>query len=336
MNYKNLKIENFRGIKFLEIEKLGKINLFVGFSHSSKTTVLEAIFLLSGLNRVEKILEIENLRGIDLVNYQLESIIHLLSSNQKSQLSANLVEQKRILTLSFERISEDQKKLNYDFQVDKNQYHSEMFLNSKSFPNITPRRIQNNSRFQENQISFFVHSGEASYNRFVLGELLAQRKKQKIVELLQQIEPKIETFEVLPAGSVHFAMKEFQTLLPFHSMGGGVKHAFSLAVAGCGWKKNMILCIDELENGLHHSTYSKIWNFLVDTVQKEDSQIFITTHSREVIQSFQETLKNSNLKEDCFLYYLQKSVRDGEHRASLYPYDWIKEELEAENEMRGF
>jgi recombinational DNA repair ATPase RecF len=42
--YKQLKIENFRGIKSLEIDDLARVNLFVGRNNCGKTSVLEAIF----------------------------------------------------------------------------------------------------------------------------------------------------------------------------------------------------------------------------------------------------------------------------------------------------
>ena len=329
MSIQNLKIENFRGIEFLEIEKFGKINLFVGFNNSSKTSVLESIFLISRLDRVESLLEIEDLRRAHSTHSQLDSLFYLHAPNQKLQISATLSEQARRLTLSFEK-EQEMKKINYDFEVDRQQYHSEMLLK----PNH--QHIQSDGNFQENQVHFFVQSGYVGYNHLLLGELLAQRKKHKIIEILQQIEPNLETFEVLPDGTVHFAMKGLNQLLPFHVVGEGLQHAFSIVLAGLGWKTNMILLIDELENGLHYSNLNKIWDFLLHSSQETGSQIFITTHSQEVIQTFQEALQHSILKEDSFLYYLQQSVRDGKHRASLYPYEWVSNMLEAENELRGF
>jgi AAA15 family ATPase/GTPase len=38
-----LEISNFRGLDFLEIEGLSKINLFAGKNNSGKTSILEAL-----------------------------------------------------------------------------------------------------------------------------------------------------------------------------------------------------------------------------------------------------------------------------------------------------
>ena len=44
MDYlKNLKINNFRGLKNLEIDNLKRVNIFVGNNNTGKTSILEAI-----------------------------------------------------------------------------------------------------------------------------------------------------------------------------------------------------------------------------------------------------------------------------------------------------
>jgi AAA15 family ATPase/GTPase len=43
MAFTSLKIENFRGIKSLEMSDLGRVNVLAGKNNSGKTSVLEAI-----------------------------------------------------------------------------------------------------------------------------------------------------------------------------------------------------------------------------------------------------------------------------------------------------
>ena len=43
--FNKLKIENFRGIKNLEIKDLNKINIFVGENGIGKTTILDALYV---------------------------------------------------------------------------------------------------------------------------------------------------------------------------------------------------------------------------------------------------------------------------------------------------
>ena len=65
--FKTLKIENFRGIKSLEINDLARVNLFVGENNCGKTTVLEAGFLLSGINNPNLMIWVQNNRGVKVV-----------------------------------------------------------------------------------------------------------------------------------------------------------------------------------------------------------------------------------------------------------------------------
>ncbi|MDY6994747.1 MAG: AAA family ATPase, partial [Pseudomonadota bacterium] len=45
--YQSIKLENFRAFPFLEITGLKPVNLFVGRNNAGKTSILEAIELLS-------------------------------------------------------------------------------------------------------------------------------------------------------------------------------------------------------------------------------------------------------------------------------------------------
>lgn len=54
----SLKIQNFRSLKNLEIDKLGEVNLIVGKNNSGKSTVLEAIRIYAGNAKVSLLREI--------------------------------------------------------------------------------------------------------------------------------------------------------------------------------------------------------------------------------------------------------------------------------------
>jgi len=62
--FKTLKIENFRGIKSLEIDNLARVNLFVGENGCGKTSVLESVFLLIGISNPDLIIGRQMARGI--------------------------------------------------------------------------------------------------------------------------------------------------------------------------------------------------------------------------------------------------------------------------------
>jgi len=65
--FKSVKIENFRGIKSLEISDLARVNLFVGENGCGKTSVLESVFCLVGISNPGLIIDRQNARGMKLV-----------------------------------------------------------------------------------------------------------------------------------------------------------------------------------------------------------------------------------------------------------------------------
>ena len=70
---KNLQIQNFRVFRDLRIDKLERINLFTGRNNSGKTSLLEALFLLSGRGSPNLVLVINSFRGIDSLAGELQT-----------------------------------------------------------------------------------------------------------------------------------------------------------------------------------------------------------------------------------------------------------------------
>jgi AAA15 family ATPase/GTPase len=60
---KSLKIENFRCFQTFELQKLGRVNLLVGNNNSGKTSILEAIQLLSSKGNLKLLTELLDRRG---------------------------------------------------------------------------------------------------------------------------------------------------------------------------------------------------------------------------------------------------------------------------------
>ena len=79
--------------------------------------------------------------------------------------------------------------------------------------------------------------------------------------------------------------------LPLSYMGGGFKKSFYLllAVYCC---KDGVLVIDELETGIHYENRLAVWQILLSASQKFNTQLFISTHSYEMLEYLQKTIEN--------------------------------------------
>ena len=71
----NLHIGNFRAFNPLKIDKLGKINIVSGYNNSGKTSLLEAIFLLSGAAHPSLLLNENVVRGVTVTSGS-EHVVH--------------------------------------------------------------------------------------------------------------------------------------------------------------------------------------------------------------------------------------------------------------------
>ena len=60
--------------------------------------------------------------------------------------------------------------------------------------------------------------------------------------------------------------------------------------------KGGVILIDEIENGLHHSVFSKVWQAIDQAARELDVQVIATTHSWECIVAASQSLEPDRLQ----------------------------------------
>ena len=61
--FKNIQIDNFRGIDHLNIDDLSRVNVFLGQNSSGKSTVLECLLLMMGMSNPDLPQNINSIRS---------------------------------------------------------------------------------------------------------------------------------------------------------------------------------------------------------------------------------------------------------------------------------
>jgi len=60
---------------------------------------------------------------------------------------------------------------------------------------------------------------------------------------------------------------------------------------------NATIFIDEIENGIHYTKLYDVWKAIIEIVQKEEIQLFVTTHDRESIEALAEASRDMNFNQ---------------------------------------
>jgi AAA15 family ATPase/GTPase len=114
------------------------------------------------------------------------------------------------------------------------------------------------------------------------------KTKNKLTNLLKQIEPRLEAIESVAADgegnpSLHTDIG-LKKLIPISMLGQGFNRLAYLYSGLLGQGADCAL-IDELENGIHYSALPTVWQGIANIARELDIQLFITTHSYECIQA---------------------------------------------------
>ncbi len=127
--------------------------------------------------------------------------------------------------------------------------------------------------------------------------------------------------------------------VPLKSLGDGMARMFQIALAlECsreGWSErrngadarpfpapsaasdsgNALLLVDEIENGIHYTVLPELWDFLIRVAERNDVQVFATSHSWDCVVGLQEAAAK-NPQADVMLIRLER--RDDKTKAVLF------------------
>lgn len=127
-----------------------------------------------------------------------------------------------------------------------------------------------------------------------LWDSIALREEEKqVVSALQIIASDIEAISIIGSESGSRSRtaiaksRRYRNPIPLRTFGDGLNRLFGI-VLSLSCAKDGVLLVDEIENGLHHSILTKVWEVIFQMARMLNVQIFATTHSWDCIQSFQK------------------------------------------------
>lgn len=179
-------------------------------------------------------------------------------------------------------------------------------------------------------ISSKLRSNREDTERF--SNLEKKKRQDKIVNILQLLEPRLERLAVLIEGGLPMIAGDIGIgeLIPIAYMGEGISRLLSIILA-IATTENGVVLIDEIENGLHYSKITDIWKGIDLISRQTNTQIFATTHSFECITSAHQAFNNDSNYD--FTYHRLERVNDF---IQVFSYDkeTINTSVEMNFEMR--
>ena len=341
---KSIRIKNYRGIKDLEIDNFKKYNFFIGDNGSKKTTILESLgigvslldfdrILKNARNRKMKIKK-ENISSLffnsdttNVIDFILEttdnvkvettvSIDKTLSMFQDFSSSEINNDFSNYLYTIKKRIKED--KLKTNIYVKEN---SQIIYKDSKMDKI-PLSFQNFLEKYNISIEISDNLKNSSDTIFQIDRIIKNRKKEELLKYLQIIDKDIK--EIYINDEEIFVEKEtLKKFIPISSIGDGMVLALDIITSLILVDDFRVILIDEIERGIYYKNYRKLSEIIIELCKNNPNiQLFITTHSKEFLEVFNEalvetekdnfslfSLKNKKEKLD-FVHYTSEELKD--------------------------
>lgn len=364
--FERMAIKNFRVFRELNVEKLGSINLFTGQNNVGKTTLLEAMFLLSGAGDPRLVISANVLRGsVDgngvqpaapywkelFANLDISKAIALAATHRS--LGELLLKVEPGLPQEVTSISPtngngnppsattnvpDERSLSFSFSRKGEQAaHGSIRLSGSGFEVSRPMV---DVPFPATIL--VSRSGSAQEYAVLLGKLRRKKRGDLLLEALRIVEPKLQSIEDNSASGTPMIWGDvgLPELVPLPVMGEGMTRIARIVLAISSTPNGLVL-VDEIENGLHHSVLENFWRVVETAARQFDVQVFATTHSFECVQAAHRALvgpegatgANEAAQSDAFCLH-RLELRDNAVRCVTYSADAIAGAIEHGLEVR--
>lgn len=308
----SINVVNYKTFKDFKLNQFTRINIITGKNNIGKTTLLEAIYLLSKQNDIASFFKLiinrnklNKLTPIWLNRFIKDQIvISGMFNNSDTQVSISkynsLNLDKRddyIISYKIEAsINLEVSECNIDtFRSGdlKSNYDKAIHLCHSSFKSPYYYDIEEISNAYQKCLTIKDKKGDTMYK--LINEFMSCNYSGVKSITLADGDDTLQRFIVDTDG-----IEDNRELT---SYGEGLQRMYEIALsfASC---RNGIICIDELETAIHFSLLTKFTKFLQELAESFNVQVFITTHSKECLDAF---IKNGYANNDITVIHLTDS-----------------------------
>ena len=354
----SLTVKNFRNLRSVTLERLGRLTLIGGKNGVGKTALLEALWMFSGPDLPRISWSISSYRGLpspglDAVfhdmfrDYGIENsikitaegnwasdLLHKLEISLRERQQTHFVPHDGLDTSTMERMTRPKNESEHDivfdyWHDDGKKYTSRAWWTEHQ---LTPAPgvpvsgeaiVQDRERIQNFPNSAFLPAlyREDPYAvASMLGRVQLRGEDDKFLRLVRLLEPRLKRLALI-------AIKSAPVI---HAYLDDRKRPLPVQLLGEGFNRMLglalfmsevtggLLLIDEIENGLHHSVQEEVFSTLLDLARDFDVQIFATTHSSECIRAAHNALSRQDYQGEGEFVFHRLDRIDGEIKVASY------------------
>ena len=341
--FKNIEINNFRGIDHLKIDDFSRVNIFLGQNSSGKSSVLECLLLLMGMSNPDLPQTINSIRSRSYSSFtDLFYLFHNYDWKEVPRIAAEMNDGSKrdlelYMTFVFDEKSQPDSQnghiptsetktflntLKLFFNVESGQqkesYVSSITVNQQGL--ISDKKLAE-GYLEKNSAAFLSSDLAAGNTANDLVELAKRKRKDIVTEQLKIFDSRITTWEILNSVA-YIGLEGIDQLLAVNMQGDGLRRYLNIVAASAN-PINNILLIDEIENGLHYSAYKKLWEAIFALAVSTNKQVFVTTQSKETLQKLNQMLEeHPEYRNEMRLYTLENTLKKG-YQAYKYTYEGL-------------
>ncbi|MCA0780484.1 AAA family ATPase [Vibrio vulnificus] len=339
-HFSSIHVSSYKSLLNFSLDKLGKINIFAGHNNTGKTSLIEAIYLLSMHNDIGEFLNLIKLKNKlhklspTWLNEVFDSSISVQGVFNEintgiilSKFEASNIDKKDDYLASYElRANTDGREL---VNIIHTFAHQPLIRENERVERLCPAVFKSPYFFEFNNI-LRDHSTSVQVK-----DADGKTAINLIVEFLSEVDSTIDDIRLVEDGEIKRFIVESTKFtykdLDITSYGEGLQRIFYIAL-GFAASKNGIICIDEFETAIHYSLLLKFTKFVQQLSEKFNVQVFLTSHSKECIDAF---LLNEYSNDDISGYLLQ-TESNGEIKAKNVKGERFKSLIDTINlDIRG-
>jgi len=179
-------------------------------------------------------------------------------------------------------------------------------------------------------IDFIDNVGLSNESLSLIYEGVQRQDKENLLnKYLNEFDSNIENFKIIGDEPQCKVQGEYRDITEF---GDGLKHYISIicALYAC---QNGYLFIDEIDNGIYYTQLDRLWEIILTLSKETNCQVFTTTHSKEMLESFARVSEKLN-EQDISYTLLVKNKKQELKTISLDFNDIMESVINQGHEIR--